>query len=90
MYFVQDLPSTVWKQLLGHKVEASDLEAGRLLALLSLLSVLLMFLVDKLCVQALDEIRALSADRFEYVVMQTFTTQLSDNTVTTLLLFFLG
>jgi len=58
-----DLPSTVWKQLLGHKVEASDLEA-----------------VDKLCVHALAEISALSAARFEYVVMPPFHTQLSDNT----------
>jgi len=57
-----DLPSIVWKQLLGQKVDVSDLEA-----------------VDKLCVQALEHIQQLPKGKLEQLVLQKFTTQLSDN-----------
>jgi len=58
-----DLPSMLWKAILGGKADVGDLEA-----------------IDKLCIQALNELKTLPKDKFDYLVTtQTFTTQLSNN-----------
>jgi len=59
-----DLPSIVWKQLLPD--EKVDMTD--------------LEAIDKLCVQALNELEKIDEKSFNYVVYERFTTQLSDGT----------
>ncbi|ETO14536.1 hypothetical protein RFI_22832, partial [Reticulomyxa filosa] len=59
-----DLPSIVWKQLLPDE----KVDISDLEA------------IDKLCVQALNELEKIDEKSFNYVVYERFTTQLSDGT----------
>ncbi|ETO26164.1 ubiquitin protein ligase [Reticulomyxa filosa] len=59
-----DLPSIVWKQLLPD--EKVDITD--------------LEAIDKLCVQALNELEKIDEKSFNYVVYERFTTQLSDGT----------
>jgi len=59
-----DMPSLVFKQLLGLKPEVSDLEA-----------------IDKLCIQALAELKGMSKDKWAHLVEEKFTTALSNGKI---------
>eukprot|EP00475_Leptophrys_vorax_P015607 TRINITY_DN2190_c0_g1_i1.p1 TRINITY_DN2190_c0_g1~~TRINITY_DN2190_c0_g1_i1.p1 ORF type:complete len:1987 (+),score=619.90 TRINITY_DN2190_c0_g1_i1:517-5961(+) len=58
-----DLPSMLWKQLLGEEVQINDLEE-----------------IDKLSVQAYNEMKTMDKDKFEELVSEKFVVQLSDAT----------
>ncbi len=59
-----DLPSFIWKQLLGQRPDVSDLEA-----------------IDKLCIQALNELKQLPKEKFAHLVEEKWQTSLSHGKV---------
>jgi len=64
-----DFPALVYKQLLSEDDNANNLDISDLEA------------IDKLCVQALNEIKNVKEENFEYIVYESFTTSLSNGQI---------